>query len=173
MNCHCSPSCTDEQGFLFSYYYRQWGGGEATPIRKGVLIYYSSSWPRSGYRYQSGGQLLFSQEWWDLEYLEKNPSELTCEQPLWGIFAAGQEKEGGLARFYVSGIWIAALKKLMPNADWQRWHFVNMRSLPLAPVFQCLFTFTHFHFVLIGRNLTAQSIGSQKGIERGIQIPET
>ena len=31
----------------------------------------------------------------------------------------------------------------------------------------------HFHFVLIGRNLTAQSIGSHKGIERGIQIPET
>ena len=69
-------------------------------------------------------------------------SELACEQPLWGAFAAGQEKEGELARFYVSEIWIAALKKLMPNADWQRWHFVNMRSLPLAPVFQCLFTFT-------------------------------
>ena len=31
----------------------------------------------------------------------------------------------------------------------------------------------HFHFVLIGRNLTAQSIGSHKGIECGIQIPET
>ena len=31
----------------------------------------------------------------------------------------------------------------------------------------------HFYFVLIGRNLTAQSIGSHKGIELGIQIPET
>ena len=30
-----------------------------------------------------------------------------------------------------------------------------------------------FHFVLIGRNLTAQLTGSHKGIGGGIQIPET
>ena len=30
----------------------------------------------------------------------------------------------------------------------------------------------HFHFVLIGRNLTVQSMGSHRGIGGGIQIPE-
>ena len=29
------------------------------------------------------------------------------------------------------------------------------------------------HFALIGRNLTAQSTGSHRGIGRAIQIPET
>ena len=32
---------------------------------------------------------------------------------------------------------------------------------------------TRFRFALIGGNLTAQSTGSQRGIEGGIQIPET
>ena len=41
-------------------------------------------------------------------------------------------------------------------------------SLPLARVFQCLFT-----IALIGGNLTAQSTGSHRGIGGGIQIPET
>ena len=31
---------------------------------------------------------------------------------------------------------------------------------------------THFRFVLIGGNLTAQSMGSHTGIGGGIQIPE-
>ena len=31
----------------------------------------------------------------------------------------------------------------------------------------------HFHFVLIGRNLTAKSVGSHRGIRGGIQIPES
>ena len=31
----------------------------------------------------------------------------------------------------------------------------------------------HFHFALTGRNLTAQSMGSHRGIGGGIQIPET
>ena len=42
-----------------------------------------------------------------------------------------------------------------------------MISLPLARVFQCLFT-----FALIGGNLTTQSTGSHRGIGGGIQIPE-
>ena len=32
---------------------------------------------------------------------------------------------------------------------------------------------THFRFMLIGGNLTAQLTGSHRGIEGGIQIPET
>ena len=48
-----------------------------------------------------------------------------------------------------------------------------MMSLPLACVFQCLFTFSLvFRFVLIGGNFTAQSTGSHRGIVGGIQIPE-
>ena len=31
----------------------------------------------------------------------------------------------------------------------------------------------HFHFVLIGGNLTAKSVGSRRGIRGGIQIPES
>ena len=41
-------------------------------------------------------------------------------------------------------------------------------SLPLARVFQCLFT-----IALIGGNLTARSTGSHRGTGGGIQIPET
>ena len=32
---------------------------------------------------------------------------------------------------------------------------------------------TRFHFTLIGRNLTAQSTGSHRGVGGGIQIAET
>ena len=42
-----------------------------------------------------------------------------------------------------------------------------MTSLPLARVFQRLFT-----FALIGGNLTVRSTGSHRGIGGGIQIPE-
>jgi len=49
-----------------------------------------------------------------------------------------------------------------------------MTSLPLASAFTCfsMFVYFHagFHFVLIGENLTTQSMGSYKGIVRGIQI---
>ena len=33
-----------------------------------------------------------------------------------------EEKERLLAVYYISGIWISALKKSMQNADWWRWH---------------------------------------------------
>ena len=75
-----------------------------------------------GYRYLSGEELLLVKSDGDIQYLEKNFSELAREQAFWGALAAGQEKEGDIARFYISRIWIAALKKLMRNADWQRWH---------------------------------------------------
>ena len=46
-----------------------------------------------------------------------------------------------------------------------------MTPLPLASMFfnVCL----HFRFALIGGNLTAQSMGSHRGIGGGIQLPET
>ena len=36
-----------------------------------------------------------------------------------------------------------------------------------------VYTCAHLCFVLSGRNLTAQSMGSHRGIGGGIQIPET
>ena len=49
-----------------------------------------------------------------------------------------------------------------------------MTSLTFARVFS-MFVYIHAHFrsMLIGRNLTAQSTGSHKGIGGGIQILET
>ena len=49
-----------------------------------------------------------------------------------------------------------------------------MMSLPLEHVFQCLLTYFTLvsTFVLISRDLTAQSMGSHRGIGAGNQIPE-
>ena len=35
-----------------------------------------------------------------------------------------------------------------------------------------VYIYAHFHFALIGGNLTAQTTGSHRGIGGGIQIPE-
>ena len=49
-----------------------------------------------------------------------------------------------------------------------------MTSLTFARVFSMfVYIRAHFRFMLIGRNLTAQSTGSHKGIGGGIQILET
>ena len=48
-----------------------------------------------------------------------------------------------------------------------------MTSLPLARVFQCLFTFALVPLRADWQNLTTQSTGSHRGIGDGIQIPET
>ena len=45
-----------------------------------------------------------------------------------------------------------------------------MTSLLLAHVFQSLFTFELFHFVLIGGNLTAESTGRHRGIGGGFKF---
>ena len=62
---------------------------------------------------------------------------------------------------------MSASKKSMRNADYPR----------LITLGTCFLMFvyirTRFRFALIGGNLTAQSTGSQRGIEGGIQIPET
>ena len=54
---------------------------------------------------------------------------------------------------------------------------LEMTSLQLARAFTCLLMFVYigarFRLALIGRNLTAQSMGSHRGIGGGIQIPET
>ena len=75
----------------------------------------------------------------------------------------------------VSGIWTSALKKLMWNADWRRWHkYICNDVITLGMSFSMfVYICARIHFVLIGGNLTAQSTGSLRGIGGGIQIPET
>ena len=49
-----------------------------------------------------------------------------------------------------------------------------MTSLPLERVFSMfVYLYARFRLSLIGGNLTAQSTESHRGIESGIQIPET
>ena len=49
-----------------------------------------------------------------------------------------------------------------------------MTLLPLPRVFSMfVYVGARFRFTLIGGNLTAQSIGSHRGIGAGIQIPDT
>ena len=51
---------------------------------------------------------------------------------------------------------------------------INNGTISLDTCFSMfVYTCTCFCFPLIGRNLTAQSTGSHRGIGGGIQIPET
>ena len=51
---------------------------------------------------------------------------------------------------------------------------INNDIITLGTCFSMLvYIHAHFHFMLIGRNLTAQSMGSHMGIGVGIQISET
>ena len=89
-----------------------------------------------------------------------------------GLSGGGVGK-GRRACNYFSGIGISVWKKLMWNADWQRWHL--MTSLPLACAFTCFSMFVYvrvgFHFVLIFWRKSHHSVdGSYKGIVWGIQI---
>ena len=132
----CNWNDLTESNRLFSFLY-WWTGlfvllllkkvrrrrGGPTYLKRGAyLLFIQLANEVPGVQILIGGRAAFSQEWWDIQYLEKNFSELAREQAFWGALAAGQEKEGDIARFYISRIWIAALKKLMRNADWQRWH---------------------------------------------------
>ena len=51
----------------------------------------------------------------------------------------------------------------MRNADWRGYHVFLM----------VVYIRARFRFTVIGENLTAQSMGSHRGIGGGIQIPET
>ena len=66
--------------------------------------------------------------------------------------------KGRIACNYISGIWISASKKW--NADWRRG--ISNDVIVLGSCFS-VFVYIHtcFRFTLIGRNLTAQSMGSK------------
>ena len=88
--------------------------------------------------------------------------------------SGGGAGKGRRACNYVSGIWICALtnrkrrcKMLIGRDD------INNDTISLGMCFSMfVYTCTHFCFPLIGRNLTARSTGSHRGIGGGIQIPE-
>ena len=101
-------------------------------------------------------------------YLNK---KVACERALRGTLAAAREKEGELAT--------ASLKfeYLYRKSRWEMLiggDDISNDIITLVHVFfnVCLHL-RPFRFPLTGRNLTAQSTGSHRGIGGGIQIPET
>ena len=84
-------------------------------------------------------------------------SAIACRQALRGALAVEREKEGELA-----------ITMLIGRDD------ISNDVITLGRYFS-MFAYirARFRFVLIGRNLTAQSTGSHRGIGSGIQFPET
>ena len=104
-------------------------------------------------------EALFSMVFVPAQKLSSVVGTLACEQALRGALAG----KGRRACYYVSGIRISASKKSM-------W---NTKVITLGMCFSMfVYIRTHFHFALIGGNLTAQSMGSHRGIGGEIQVPE-
>ena len=97
---------------------------------------------------------------------------ITCKQAVRGALAVGQEKEGELA---ITSLEFEYLHRKIDAKCWLAEMTLVMMSLPLACVFQYLFTFALFPLRTDRRSdwLTAQLTWSHRGIEGGIQIPET
>ena len=77
-------------------------------------------------------------------------------------------EKGRRACNYISKIWITCIKKVDAKCWLEEMTLaLVMTSLPLAHAYMCfsMFVYSHtcFCFVLIGRNLTAQSTGSHRG----------
>ena len=84
-----------------------------------------------------------------------------CEQALWHALVGGWGRKESL-QLHLRNLNICIEKV---NAKcWLAEMTLVMTSLLLAHVFQSLFTFELFHFVLIGGNLTAESTGRHRGI---------
>ena len=84
---------------------------------------------------------------------------------------AGLEKEGELATMSLEFEYLhqkSRCEMLIGQDD------ISNDIITLGIYFSMfVYIHTHFRFTLIGGNLTAQSMGSHRGIEGGIQIPET
>ena len=97
--------------------------------------------------------------------------KVACEGALRGTLAAAREKEGELAT--------ASLKfeYLHRKSRWEMLIGGDDISNDIITLGTCFSMLVHdlrpFRFALTGRNLTAQSTGSYRGIGGGIQIPET
>ena len=75
---------------------------------------------------------------WNLACIKVELKFLACEQALCGTLAAGWEKEGGCA---TTSLEFEYLHKKVDEKCWLTEMTLVMMSLPLARVFQCLFTF--------------------------------
>ena len=96
---------------------------------------------------------------------------IACEQALQGALAAGREEEGELA---ITSLEFEYLHRKSPREMLIGGDDISNDVITLGACFSMfVYICAHFHFVLIGRNLTAQSMGSHRGIGGGIQIPET
>ena len=96
---------------------------------------------------------------------------MACKQALRGALTAGREKEGELATTSLEFEYLHRKSrcKMLIGGDG-----ISNDANTLGTCFS-MFAYirARFRFALIGGNLTAQSMGSHRGIGGGIQIPET
>ena len=98
-------------------------------------------------------------------------SWVACEQALWGTLEAGWEKEGELESTSLAFEYLhrkSQCGNMLIGGD----DIGNDVIIPGTCFSMFVNIQAHFHFALIGGNLTAQSTGSHKGIGGGIQILE-
>ena len=97
--------------------------------------------------------------------------KVACERALRGTLAAAREKEGELATASLKFEYLhrkSRCEMLIGGDD------ISNDIITLGTCFSMLVhDLRPFRFPLTGRNLTAQSTGSHRGIGDGIQIPET
>ena len=96
---------------------------------------------------------------------------LACEQALRDALAAGREKERELA---TTSLKFENLHRKIRGEMLIGGDDVSYDVITPWHVFSMfVYIRARFRFSLIGRNLTAQSTGNNRGIGGGIQIPET
>jgi len=98
-------------------------------------------------------------------------SWIACEQALRGTLEASWEKEGELETTSLEFKYLhqkSQCESTLIGGD----DISNDVITPGTCFSMFVYIHAHFHFVLIGGNLTAQSTGSHNGIGGGIQILE-
>ena len=97
--------------------------------------------------------------------------KVACERALRGTLAVAREKKGELATASLN------FEYLRRKSRWEMLIGGDDISNDIITLGTCFSMLVHdlrpFRFALTGRNVTAQSTGSHRGIGGGIQIPET
>ena len=100
-----------------------------------------------------------------------NERNISLRASFQGALAAGREKERELATSFLDFEYLhrkSRCEMLIGGDD------ISNDVITLGTCFSMfVYIRARFRFKLIGRNLTAQSTGSHRGIGGGIQIPET
>ena len=117
------------------------------------------------------GRISFRQDFWDCYWDTLFSYWLDCEQALQGALAAGQEKKGELATMSLEFEYLrqkSRCKMLIGGDD------ISNDVITLQMCF-LMFVYLRAHLcpMLIGRNLTAQSMRSDRETGGEIQIPVT